>query len=444
MNRLSRRKLVRSMLLLGILALFVATGAGFVDIGAADPVAGPLADPASLSAVRVKAAVPGAILVSAHFLVLVGVGLVLALLLPVLTPIQASLLTLAGMVPIAYLGYTAVGPAPPLPMEFSLLTVLMLFAVNVLASYFEENSTKQRLVSLFGQYVPPELARMINEDPDSFSLEGEAREMTIMFCDIRDFTTLSESLEPTQVVALLNRVFTPLTRVICDHRGTIDKYLGDGVMAFWGAPARDPAHAGNAVRAALAMQRRLEDLRGELAREGLPEVRMGIGLSSGVVNVGNMGSEFRVAYTVVGDAVNEASRLEALTRALNTDIVVNEAVRQRARGVVFRELATVRLKGRQQVTRAYQPMGLESELGPEEEARLEAHRAALESFYARRWDEAVSRFGRLWEQSAPDNRLYELYLQNISRFTAGPRPFDWQGELDLRIDPLFAPDEPRV
>lgn len=444
MNRLRQRKVVRSALLLAILALFMANGTGLLEVAAAQ---------ANLPRAAMQAATPGplwldldasqAVLTSPHFFVLLGVGLVLALVLPALTPIQASLLTLLGMLPIAYLGYTSTGPAPPLPMEFSLLTLLMLFVVNMLASYFEETATKQRLVTLFGQYVPPELARMINEDPDSFSLQGEAREMSIMFCDIRDFTAISERLEPTQVVHLLNQVFTPLTQVIYDHLGTIDKYLGDGVMAFWGAPARDPSHATNAVRAALAMQDTLADLRRDFARRGLPEIEMGIGISTGVVNVGNMGSKYRVAYTVVGDAVNEAARLEALTRTLDTGVVVSERVQQVTRGVVFRELATVRLKGKQQVTRAFQPVCLEGGLTPELEERLEQHRQALETFYGRRWDEAVTRFGRLWEQATPDKRLYELYLQNIARFTEGPRPFDWQGELDLRIEPLFAPDEPR-
>ena len=278
---------------------------------------------------------------------------------------------------------------------------------------------------------------MIQQDPDSFTLAGEAREMTIMFCDIKDFTTVAERLEPTRVVDILNTLFTPLSRIIHEHGGTIDKYLGDGIMAFWGAPAHDPEHARNAVTCARAIQEALEVLRRDFAARGYPQLRMGIGLSSGMVNVGNMGSEYRVAYTVVGNAVNEAARLEALTRDMGREIIVGEAVKTAVPDMVFRELALVRLKGKKQITRAYEPVCERSRLTAAMEASLTRHQEALDSYYARQWDRAVPLFGRLWEESAPDNRIYEIYLQNISRFTAGPRPFDWEGELDLKLEPLF-------
>ena len=438
---LSRRRVVRSLVLLVVFAAFMAVGMGIVDFSfftRADDASG-----AGLArGVQVDLHASRAVLTSLEFLVLAGVGLVLVVLLPVLSPIQASVLTLAAMVPVAYLGYAITKPFPLVPMEFSLLTILVLFALNVLASYFEETAAKQRLIAVFGQYVPKELARRIHENPDAFSLSGEAREMTIMFCDIKDFTAVAERLDPTRVVEMLNALYTPISRVIHEHYGTIDKYLGDGIMAFWGAPAHDPRHASNAVLCAEAIQRTLEQLRRDLAARGFPEISMGIGLSSGMVNVGNMGSEYRVAYTVVGDPVNEASRLESLTRDIGSEIVVSETVRTAVPEVVFRELALVRLKGRKQITRAYEPVCRRADLTAETEAWLERHREALDSYYARQWDRAVTLFGRLWEQSAPDNRLYEIYLKNIARFTQGPRPFDWQGELDLKTESLFEPDPP--
>lgn len=431
-----RRHLMRSLTLLVVFAAFISIGLGIVDFSLLAGEQRALASDMART-LQVDLHASRSVLTSLEFLVLVGVGLVLVVLLPIMSPIQASLLTLTAMLPVGYLGYAVTKPAPLVPMEFSLLTILMLFAFNVLASYFEETAAKQRLLAVFGQYVPRELARMIQQDPDSFTLAGEAREMTIMFCDIKDFTSVAERLEPTRVVEMLNTLFTPLSRVIHDHGGTIDKYLGDGIMAFWGAPAQDAEHARNAVTCARAIQEALEVLRRDFAARGYPELRMGIGLSSGMVNVGNMGSEYRVAYTVVGNAVNEAARLEALTRDMGREIIVGEAVKTAVPDMVFRELALVRLKGKKQITRAYEPICERSRLTTEMEASLARHQQALESYYARQWDRAVPLFGRLWEESAPDNRIYEIYLQNISRFTAGPRPFDWEGELDLKLEPLF-------
>ncbi|MCP4041122.1 MAG: adenylate/guanylate cyclase domain-containing protein [Gammaproteobacteria bacterium] len=369
---------------------------------------------------------------SSEFLILFGVGLLMCALLPLLTPIQASLLTLAGMVPIWYIGIQVPKPISLLPMEYSLLTILMLYVLNVLAVYFSETRTKQRLMTAFGQYVPPELVGMINENPESFSLSGEAREMTILFCDIRNFTAIAEQLDPKQLVSVLNSIFNPLTKIIHNHLGTIDKYMGDAVMAFWGAPANDPQHAQNAVKAALEIQEKLSRLRPEFKKRGWPEIHMGVGLSSGVVNVGNMGSEYRVAYTVVGDVVNLAARLESVTRSLYTDIVVSESTRGASPDIVFRELAKIKVKGKQDVIKVFQPLGEVGRLSPEQESQLELHNEAMENYYHCRWDTAVTLFGRLWEKT-PEDKLYEIYLQNVAEFTKGPRPNDWLGELDVSI-----------
>lgn len=434
-----RRHLTRSLTLLVVFAAFISIGLGIVDFSLLAGEQRALASDMART-LKVDLHASRAVLTSLEFVVLVGVGLVLVVLLPIMSPIQASLLTLTAMLPVGYLGYAVTKPAPLVPMEFSLLTILMLFAFNVLASYFEETTAKQRLLAVFGQYVPREVARMIQQDPGSFTFAGEAREMTIMFCDIKDFTSVAERLEPTRVVDMLNTLFTPLSRIIHEHGGTIDKYLGDGIMAFWGAPAHDPEHARNAVACARAIQEALEGLRADFAARGYPELRMGIGLSSGMVNVGNMGSEYRVAYTVVGNAVNEAARLEALTRDMGREIIVGEAVKTAVPDMLFRELALVRLKGKKRITRAYEPICERSQMTADTETHLARHQEALDCYYARQWDRAVTQFGRLWEESAPDNRIYEIYLQNIARFTAGPRPFDWEGELDLKLEPLFEPD----
>ncbi len=418
MLKVSRQTAVHIGFLLVVLGIFLGTAIGVFKMGA-DPTGG-----ISLA----KESMPAAV-ASWEFLVLVCVGLLMSLLLPLLSPVQASILTLLGMLPVWYVGFTVTKPSPPLPMEYSLLTILMLFVVNVLVSYFTETHAKQKLISAFGQYVPPELVRLLNEDPDSLTMEGEARQMTVMFCDVKNFTSIAEQLEPKQLVSMLNALFNPLTAIMHKHRGTIDKYMGDAVMAFWGAPLQDPMHAQNAVRAALEIQEALTDLRIEFSARDWPEISMGIGLSTGEVNVGNMGSEFRVAYTVVGDTVNLAARLESMTRNLHVGIIVSEPTQAASQDIVFRELAKVKVKGKQEVIRAFEPVCRIDGMTPELKSKLELHNRALDSFYRRRWDEAVTLFGQLW-QLDPRDRLYEIFLQNIAQFTKGPTPDSWSGELE--------------
>jgi adenylate cyclase len=316
-------------------------------------------------------------------------------------------------------------------MEYSLVLILVLFGVNVLARYFAEHRERERLLAAFGQYVPAAVVSQLAHAPGGLrALDGEAREMTVMFCDIKGFTAISEGLRPPELVQLLNAVLSPVTRVVHRHHGTVDKYIGDAVMAFWGAPLPDPDHAYHAVLAALELGSTLERLRRQFRARGWPDVEMGTGINTGVVNVGNMGSEFRMAYTVVGDAVNLAARLETLTRALRVSALVTEATARAAPGIVYRELGKVRIRGRQQPVRVYEPVCRAEDLSPQTRAWLEQHVRALGSFYARRWDEAVTRFGRLW-QDRPDDAVYEVYLKIVAAYTRGPRPPDWDGELAL-------------
>ena len=315
-NRLAkslRRQWLQVLLVLTVFALFIFNAGGVFEID---------------FAVANGAVTAPAMLRTKEFLVLVVIGVALSLLLPVLTPIRASLLTFVAMLPVLFMGYTATDQRAMLPMEYALLTILMLFVVNVLASYFAETTRKQQLINAFGQYVPAELARRISQYPGQFTLEGDSRELSIMFCDVHNFSAISEQLEPKELAELLNTLFTPLTRILYKHHGIIDKYMGDAIMAFWGAPLPDDHHASNAVAAAFEMQEAVQALMPGFNERGWPTIKVGIGINSGVVSVGNMGSEYRVAYTVIGDAVNLASRLQELTRIYSARIIVGEATRR--------------------------------------------------------------------------------------------------------------------
>lgn len=361
----------------------------------------------------------------------VAIGLALSLFLPLLSPIKASILTFFCIVPPMYLAYATPGRVPLVPMEYTLLTILILYGVNVLASYFSETHSKQRLIETFGHYIPPELVAQISRHPERFSLEGEAREMTVLFSDIKEFSRISEQLDPRQLALMLNSYFTAMTRVLHRHGATIDKYMGDAIMVFWGAPLAQPDHPRRAVCAALEMQRELQALARHFADRDWPGIEMGIGINTGVMNVGNMGSEFRVAYTVVGDAVNLASRLEHLTRIYNVPVIVSETTRAAVPEMLFRELDLVKVRGKDLTTRIFEPLGPRDQAGPELLTEMERHHRALHLYYDQRWAEALAGFTELHAKAA-NKAYYELFLSRIQHFEDAPPPEQWSGEYHYR------------
>lgn len=412
-----RRQWVQVVLVLIVFGLFVINASGVFEV-VFDVSDGAITAP---SIIRTK-----------EFMVLVLIGIVLSLMLPLLSPIKASLLTFVAMLPILFMGYTNTGHRALLPMEYSLLTVLMLFVVNVLISYFTETSRKQQLINAFGQYVPAELAKRISQDPEQFSLEGESRELSIMFCDVHNFSAISEQLEPKELADLLNTLFTPLTRILYKHHGIIDKYMGDAIMAFWGAPIPDPHHAANAVAAAFEMQEAVRDLMPGFHERGWPSIHVGIGVNTGVVSVGNMGSEYRVAYTVIGDAVNLAARLQELTRIYSAHIIVGEATRRACPIVTYRELGLVQVKGKNELARIYEPSSPDMDPQSTMVTKLHRHNEALRHYYDREWDAAAAIFRNLKDEQ-PDDPLYDYYLTRIEEFKEDPPPPEWQGEIRFTV-----------
>ncbi len=358
--------------------------------------------------------------------VLFTVGLVLILLLPgraFLTTAAITVLAGAGLLGINLWAWTneiVLGIAMPL------LLVFALFVMNVSYGYLFESRRRSMLLGIFGQYVPRELVAEMARRQENFGWEGDNREMTVLFCDIREFTALSENLSPAELKALLNRFFTHMTRIIQAHRGTIDKYVGDMIMAFWGAPLRDDRHARHALDTAMEMLQTEADLVREFERLGLPHVTMGIGLNTGNMNVGNMGSEFRMAYTVIGDAVNLASRLERLTRAYGTRLIVSEATRAGHDGLIYRELDRVRVKGKHRPVAIYEPLAYRERAAPALLRELELYNEALKRYRAGDWDAALARFAAL-KVDHPQQALYGLYIERIRHFILSPPPGEWQG-----------------
>ena len=262
-------------------------------------------------------------------IVLLVAGLVLAFVLPLVTAptaVTTSVLVLGALVGLNM--WLFLGAGLVMPLATGLAMTLTAFALNMSYGYFIESRSKRELANLFGTYVPPELVDEMVKDPDAYTMKAANKELTVMFCDMRGFTKMSETMEPVQLQELLNAVFNRLTDIIRSHRGTIDKYMGDCVMAFWGAPVDTPDHGRLGVTTALDMAAAVRRINEEHRDKGMPEIGVGIGLNTGMMCVGDMGSDVRRSYTVIGDAVNLGSRLEGLSKAYGVDIVVSESTRR--------------------------------------------------------------------------------------------------------------------
>ncbi len=371
--------------------------------------------------------------IGAEFLSLLIAGLAVALLLPLLNPLKSLLITVAVLLGVLTINLIVfhVGNLV-LPLASGLMLISLLFALNMTYGYFVETRGKRQITGLFGQYVPPELVDEMSRNPESFSMEGESREMTVLFTDVRGFTTISEGLDPKQLSQLMNEFLTPLTEVIYKHRGTVDKFMGDCIMAFWGAPLADPAHARNALLAGLEMQEILKKLKPQFQARGWPEIRIGVGLNTGRMSVGNMGSKLRTAYTVMGDAVNLASRLEGITKEYGADIIVGEGTKDAVPEVVFRELDRVRVKGKDEAVAIFEPFGMQGKVNKARLEELKLYTQFSRLYRAQDWDQAELQLFNLQKQ-VPDSLLYsQTFVERIAYLRANEPGKGWDGAFTFK------------
>jgi len=360
-------------------------------------------------------------------LTIVLVGLPLAVLLPRLS-------ALAGTVVFAVVFVIVLGANLwswqaknfVLPLADPLLMLVGLYFLNMAWGFFAETRSRRLITGLFGTYVPKEIVAEMAKNPGEYSMRGESREMTVLFSDIRDFTSISEGLTPESLKDLINTYFTKMTLHIQEKRGTVDKYIGDAIMAFWGAPVADAKQARHAVECGLEMQKALRALNKVFVKKGWPALRIGVGLNCGRMSVGDMGSQFRRSYTVMGDAVNVASRLEQLTKVYGVDILVSENIVNQAPRFVYREVDKVRVKGKLEGTAIFEPVGHEGKVADDVVAEIDRFHKALEHYRSQRWDEAERTLNDL-AAASPDEKLYALYLERIAYFRATPPNADWDG-----------------
>jgi adenylate cyclase len=359
--------------------------------------------------------------------VLVLAGLVLAIGLPLLSASRAVLLSLvvaSSVVALNFWLYVGVGLV--MPLAAALVMILTAFALNMSYGYFIESRSKRELANLFGTYVPPELVDEMVKDPDSYSMKATNKELTVMFCDMRGFTKMSEKMEPVQLQELLNAVFNRLTDIIRSNRGTIDKYMGDCVMAFWGAPVETTEHGYLAVKSSLEMAAAVRMINEEHRVKGLPEIGVGIGLNTGMMCVGDMGSEVRRSYTVIGDAVNLGSRLEGLSKTYGVDIVVSESTRKLASQFAWQELDRVRVKGKQQAVGIFSPVGPAEKVEKAQVDEIKTWGAFLKAYRSQDWDQCDLLMLNL-QRMNPKKYLYQLYSERVASMRLLPFDPEWDG-----------------
>jgi len=363
----------------------------------------------------------------ATFSILVLVGALLSLWLPKLGPVAAIVVSSTTLALVVagnfYLWHFL---RLDLPIASTFLLVLALTLLNLGYGYLRENASKRLLKGMFNQYVPQAHIDRMLADPEAYQFSGDSKELTVLFSDIRSFTNISESLSAAELKSMLNQYFTPITKVIFDHDGTIDKYVGDMVMAFWGAPIDDENHAQKAVIAALEMQKVTAELRDDFKQRGLPEIHIGVGLNTGIMNVGDMGSSYRRAYTVLGDAVNLGSRLESITKFYGAKILVGEHTKQQCPDIAFQFMDCIQVKGKEEPVAIYEPLGLNRDLSEDKATEVEGFNQAYQHYLEQNWDKAVQKLYAMKARYG-DKLLFQVYIDRIADLRQQALPQDWDG-----------------
>jgi adenylate cyclase len=291
-----------------------------------------------------------------------------------------------------------------------LFSFTMSFTISAIFSYSTEGRQKREIKRIFSHYMNESLVEELLRNPDQLRLGGEKRALTVFFSDLKGFTSLSEKKSPEELVRLLNNYHTAMAEIIFNKGGIIDKYQGDGIMAFWGAPIKKEDDARQACLAALESQKRLSELRGSFDKMGFPPLHARIGINTGEMVVGNMGSERRFDYTVVGDNVNLASRLESVNKVYSTNIIVSESVYLLTKDYFeYRELDVVRVKGKEQVVRIYELLGEKGGLSDEKAKLFGIFEEGLSLYRKRKWDDAMERFGLCIKLDRKDGPSREYY-----------------------------------
>lgn len=316
--------------------------------------------------------------------------------------------------------------------SFIQIIIFIPLGLFLLYSYFEdkrrkEEAAKMQMKSAFRQYVAPEIIEEILKDPEKLKLGGEKKELSIFFSDIRGFTTISEKLKPEELVHFLNEYLSEMSEIIMKNKGVIDKYIGDAIMAFWGAPIEEKDHARLACESCIEMKEKLKTLNQKLAARGLPHIKIGMGVNTGEAVVGNLGSKDKFDYTIIGDNVNLASRLEGLNKMYETAIIINETTYEKVKSLfLVREIDLVKVKGKTKPVRIYELLDKKRALKPHEKEFLECFQEAVGEYQKGKIASAEKLFKKAEALNKTD-AITEMYLKRCSELKKQKLPANWDG-----------------
>jgi adenylate cyclase len=360
-----------------------------------------------------------------NVLFILVIGLVLGYVLPKLSPLRVAAFSVIAIAvvlgtSIIFFQYFKVW----VNVIYPVLNGFLVSASVITYKFFTEEKEKRLVKKAFKQYMSPALVEELVKHPENLRLGGEKKELSVLFSDIRDFTSISEKLAPDMLVSLLNVYLSAMTNIIMDNKGLVDKFIGDAIMAVYGAPIPFEDHPQSACTTAVKMIQAIGGLMPAWHEQGFPDFQIGVGINTGEMIAGNMGSEDRFDYTVMGDSVNLASRLEGLNKAYGTSIIVSEFTASKIEGFTLRELDMVRVKGKAKPVRIYELLGFEGDVeGMSEELKI--YEAALGLYRSRQWEEAARDFEALMEKSG--HKVYGLYRARCMEFLSSPPPSDWDG-----------------
>jgi adenylate cyclase len=315
---------------------------------------------------------------------------------------------------------------------FPLFTIVFVYITNVVIYYRTEEKSRKWITSVFGKYVSPMVIENLIKNPEKLNLGGETKDITIFFSDIRGFTSISERLEPEELVHLLNEYLTEMTSIVINNQGLVDKYMGDAIMAFWGAPLDQPNHAEMACLSSLEMVDKLRELKKKWKKEGIPSFDIGIGLNSGNAIVGNMGSFERFDYTAMGDNVNLASRLEGLNKIYGTDIIISKKTYDIVKDKFeARRLDVVKVKGKKKPISIYELLSIKDKLNKEHRDFVKFYEEGLDLYFNKKWKEAIKSF-----QSAlkiKKDTASKVFIDRCNEFQKNSPPKDWDGVWEMKF-----------
>ncbi len=360
-------------------------------------------------------------------MVMLILGVLLSLVIAKMGALSGALASIISLVGVLY--YDSIflfGTGTVVTIIFPIVLILVLYIFLTGYKYFTEESQKRELKGTFQKYVSPSIVNEVLKDPTNLQLGGRKQIMSVFFSDVRGFTTISEKLDPNALSDLLNSYLTPMTEIVFKNKGTLDKYMGDAVMAFFGAPIPYKEHALMACRCALEQLEELKRLQAIYEKKGMPAIDIGIGINTGEMSVGNMGSETVRNYTVMGDAVNLGSRLEGINKQYGTRIIISEFTYQEVKDhVVAREIDWVRVKGKALPVKIYE---LISEKEPQSDvvSMLDSFKQGFEEYHNRAFEKAVNLFTTALNHK-PDDPVSKLYIERCQSYLATPPPADWDG-----------------